>query len=192
MVLIGVLRICCNLNRPARRPRHSVCALRPISQLASSGASAGQPLAACSATPIIITVVLDNMETPWEVPGGRSRVEDFLSHLSAINTVHLIITMRGEEHLGKVRWTRPFLRPLSPLSYVAARQVFCDITDAADSDSQVAELLAYTENLPLAVTLMASLVSFEGPSLVLDRWKSEAYPFFLKVSTKIPTCAHRS
>ncbi|KAJ6562464.1 hypothetical protein B0H19DRAFT_1144625 [Mycena capillaripes] len=118
-------------------------------------------------------IVLDNLETPWEFPGGRSAVEDFLSHLSAIKTVYLIITMRGEERPMKVRWSRPFLRPLSPLSDHAAKQVFRDITDAVDNDGQVDELLRFTDNLPLAVTLMASLVSFEGASPVLHRWKAE-------------------
>ncbi|KAJ6591297.1 hypothetical protein DFH09DRAFT_1139222 [Mycena vulgaris] len=118
-------------------------------------------------------VVLDNLETPWEYPGGRSAVEDLLSHLSAINTVYLVITMRGEERPGKVRWTRPFLRPLSPLSDLAARQVFRDITDAAESDAQLDELLRFTDNLPLAITLMASLVAFEGAAPVLERWNSE-------------------
>ncbi|KAJ7866451.1 hypothetical protein B0H14DRAFT_3593982 [Mycena olivaceomarginata] len=118
-------------------------------------------------------VVLDNLETAWEVPEGRSAVEEILSHLSDINMVHLIITMRGEERPMKVRWTRPFLRPLSPLSDIAAKQVFCDITDMANSGNQVEELLLFTDNLPLAITLMASLVSFEGPSPVLFRWKSE-------------------
>jgi hypothetical protein len=56
---------------------------------------------------------------------------------------------------------------------MAAKQIFHDITDAADSDSQVDELLRFTDNLPLAITLMASLVSFEGASPVLHRWKSE-------------------
>ncbi|KAJ7481832.1 hypothetical protein FB451DRAFT_1085508 [Mycena latifolia] len=118
-------------------------------------------------------IVLDNMETPWEIPRGRLAVEDFLSHLSAIETVHLIITMRGEERPGKVRWTRPFLRPLSPLSDQAAGRVFRDITDAADNNTQVEELLRFTDNLPLAITLMASLVAFEGAAPVLDRWNSE-------------------
>ncbi|KAJ7481809.1 hypothetical protein FB451DRAFT_1170954 [Mycena latifolia] len=121
----------------------------------------------------VCVIVLDNMETPWEFSGGRSAVEDFLSHLSAFVTLHLIITMRGEERPGKVRWTRPFLRPLSPLSDLAARRVFRDITDVADNDAQVEELLRFTDNLPLAITLMASLVAFEGAAPVLDRWKSE-------------------
>ncbi|KAJ6617072.1 hypothetical protein B0H10DRAFT_1914627 [Mycena sp. CBHHK59/15] len=110
----------------------------------------------------LAVIVLDNMETPWEIPGGRPTVEDFLSHLSSINALHLIITMRGEERPGKVRWSRPFLRPLPPLSDAAARRVFFDITDGAEDDTLVDELLSFTDNLPLAVTLMASLVSFEG------------------------------
>ncbi|KAJ6624755.1 P-loop containing nucleoside triphosphate hydrolase protein [Mycena sp. CBHHK59/15] len=123
-------------------------------------------------------IVLDNMETPWEIPGERTVVEDFLSHLSSINQLHLIITMRGEERPGNVRWTRPFLRPLSPLSDAAARQVFFDITDVAEDDTLLDELLSFTDNLPLAVTLMASLVSFEGAASVVERWQSDRISLF--------------
>ncbi|KAJ7145726.1 hypothetical protein C8R44DRAFT_845140 [Mycena epipterygia] len=118
-------------------------------------------------------IVLDNLETSWEPLINRSVIEDFLSRLSEIDTLDLIITMRGEERPGNIRWTRPFLLPLSPLSNQAAKQVFYDMTDAAENDRQVDLLLSFTDNLPLAVTLMASLVSFEGAALVLDRWKSE-------------------
>ncbi|KAJ6586324.1 hypothetical protein DFH09DRAFT_255159 [Mycena vulgaris] len=129
-------------------------------------------------------VVLDNMETPWERHQGRSAVEQLLSHISSIDSVHIIITMRGEERPGKVRWSRPFLRPLSPLSDLAARQVFRDISDETHSETQVDELLRFTDNLPLAITLMASIVAFEGASSVLARWNSERISLLSEGSDK--------
>jgi hypothetical protein len=75
-------------------------------------------------------LVLDNMETPWEPTQSRGGVEEFLSLLTDISHVALIvsvfsilgclqlilseITMRGAERPGKVAWTRPCLPALQP------------------------------------------------------------------------------
>lgn len=69
--------------------------------------------------------------------------------------------MRGAERPRGVVWTRPFLQPLGTLDPEAARQTFLDLSDI-DDDPDVDELLRLTDNLPLAVTLMASLASYEG------------------------------
>ncbi|KAJ7145078.1 hypothetical protein C8R43DRAFT_1197214, partial [Mycena crocata] len=61
-------------------------------------------------------VVLDNFETPWEPVTGRAQVEELLSLLTDIPHVALLITMRGAERPGRVKWTRPFLPPLMPLT----------------------------------------------------------------------------
>ncbi|KAJ7737059.1 hypothetical protein B0H16DRAFT_1762764 [Mycena metata] len=74
-------------------------------------------------------LVLENLETPWESLQTRSGVEEFLSFLADIENLALMITMRGSERPGKVRWTRPFLPPLQPLSDEAAQAVFEEITD---------------------------------------------------------------
>ncbi|KAJ7727875.1 hypothetical protein B0H14DRAFT_3169421 [Mycena olivaceomarginata] len=57
------------------------------------------------------------------------QVEEFLSLLTDLEHLVLIITMRGSERPAKVRWTHPFLLPLQPLSDEAAEQTFMDITD---------------------------------------------------------------
>ncbi|KAJ7865608.1 hypothetical protein B0H14DRAFT_2308277, partial [Mycena olivaceomarginata] len=67
-------------------------------------------------------LILDNLESPWEAMQSRAGVEEFLSQLSDIPHVALIVTMRGSEKPGKVRWTHPFLTPLKPLSNDAAQQ----------------------------------------------------------------------
>ncbi|KAJ7866489.1 P-loop containing nucleoside triphosphate hydrolase protein, partial [Mycena leptocephala] len=118
-------------------------------------------------------LILDNLETPWEPIHCRPGVEEFLSLLTDVAHLALIITMRGTERPGKVRWTRPFLLPLQPLSDDAALQTFIDITDNTYEDADMKQLLSFTDNMPLAVDLLAHLVYFEGLSSVLTRWELE-------------------
>ncbi|KAJ7102760.1 hypothetical protein C8R44DRAFT_988121 [Mycena epipterygia] len=70
----------------------------------------------------------------------------------------LFLTMRDQECPLKILWTRPFIQPLSPLSADAPNKTFIDISDTDNEAGtpHVAELLALTGNLPLAVTLIAN------------------------------------
>ncbi|KAJ7435874.1 P-loop containing nucleoside triphosphate hydrolase protein, partial [Mycena latifolia] len=118
-------------------------------------------------------LVLDNLETSWERLESRSGVEEFLSLLSGVLHLALIITLRGAERPAKVHWTHPFLPPLKPLSNAAAWQTFMDITDDGHDDQEITQLLELTDNMPLAVDLLAHLVDYEGCSNMLNRWKTE-------------------
>ncbi|KAJ6600405.1 P-loop containing nucleoside triphosphate hydrolase protein, partial [Mycena vulgaris] len=118
-------------------------------------------------------LVLDNFETPWEPAESRAAVEEFLSVLSDISHLALIITLRGAERPGKIAWTRPFLSPLDTLTDHAARQTFLDIADDVHEEEDIQKLLSLTGNLPLAVQLIAHLADYEGCSQVLSRWAIE-------------------
>ncbi|KAJ7734805.1 hypothetical protein B0H16DRAFT_1766878 [Mycena metata] len=104
-------------------------------------------------------LVLDNLETPWEPIHSRGGVEDFLSLLTDVTHLALMvlnrpqITMRGSERPGQ--------------------QIFEEITDDLHVSKEKTQLLAFTENMPLAVNLMAHLVDYEGLANVLARWKIE-------------------
>ncbi|KAJ7207353.1 P-loop containing nucleoside triphosphate hydrolase protein, partial [Mycena rebaudengoi] len=118
-------------------------------------------------------LVLDNLETPWEPMSSRSEVEEFLSLLTDVPHLGLMITLRGAERPSKVRWTRPFLAPLKPLSNAAAQQTFIEIADDDHDDASIQELLELSGNLPLAVSLIASVAGSEGCVQALSRWKSD-------------------
>ncbi|KAF7336273.1 ATPase-AAA-core domain-containing protein [Mycena venus] len=133
-------------------------------------------------------LILDNMETPWDPIQTRGGTEDLLALLADVESMALMassncfisstsyvdqITMRGAERPGKIRWSRPFLPPLEPLSDAAARQIFIDITAEAHDSQNMNQLLRFTDNMPLAVDLIAHLVEYEGSSNVLARWKTD-------------------
>ncbi|KAJ7099789.1 hypothetical protein C8R44DRAFT_988610, partial [Mycena epipterygia] len=82
-------------------------------------------------------LILDNLETLWEPIESRGEVEEFLSKLSDIGHLGLMITMRGAERPARVRWTRPFLPPLKPLSDSAARQTFFDIAEDTHASEDI-------------------------------------------------------
>jgi hypothetical protein len=63
--------------------------------------------------------------------------------------------------------------PLKPLSDAAALQTFNDITDDSYDSEEKWQLLRFTDNMPLAVDLVAHLVDYEGISNVLARWEVE-------------------
>ncbi|KAJ7620710.1 hypothetical protein DFH06DRAFT_1305951 [Mycena polygramma] len=118
-------------------------------------------------------LILDNLETSWEPLESRKEVEEFLSLLTDVKHLALMITMRGAEHPAKVAWTHPFLPLLRPLEQDAARQMFIDIADDAHNPEEVDKVLALTDNMPLAIDLLAHLVDSQGCSTVLSRWEEE-------------------
>ncbi|KAJ7695302.1 hypothetical protein B0H16DRAFT_860310, partial [Mycena metata] len=118
-------------------------------------------------------LVLDNLETAWEPAESRKEVEEFLSLLTDIAGLALMITMRGAERPHKVQWTRPFLPPLEPLAQDAARKVFIDIAEDRHSIEEMDQVLGLTDNMPLSINLLAHAVDVEGCSAVLGRWQRE-------------------
>ncbi|KAF8144184.1 hypothetical protein K438DRAFT_1783056 [Mycena galopus ATCC 62051] len=118
-------------------------------------------------------LILDNLETAWEPIQSRAGIEEFLAQLTGLGDVGLMITMRGAERPAKVQWTHPFLLPLQPLSKDAARQTFIEITDNCNTIEEMDHLLGFTDNMPLAVDLIAHLAEYEGFSSVLSRWETE-------------------
>ncbi|KAJ7850834.1 hypothetical protein B0H13DRAFT_1582448, partial [Mycena leptocephala] len=118
-------------------------------------------------------LILDNLETLWEPVECRGKIEEFLSLLTGVDHLALVITMRGAERPAKVAWTHPFLPALKPLERYAAQQTFIDIAGNTHDSKEVDKVLSLTDNMPLAITLVAHLVDSEGCSHVLSCWEEE-------------------
>ncbi|KAJ7823171.1 hypothetical protein B0H13DRAFT_1919753, partial [Mycena leptocephala] len=63
--------------------------------------------------------------------------------------------------------------PLKPLGQDAAWQTFIDIADNTHNPEEVEKVLSLTDNMPLAINLLAHLVDSEGCSSVLSCWEKE-------------------
>ncbi|KAJ7041570.1 P-loop containing nucleoside triphosphate hydrolase protein, partial [Mycena alexandri] len=118
-------------------------------------------------------LILDNLETVWEPTESRADVEKLLCCLTDVEHLAFIITMRGAERPANVQWTRPFLAPLKPLGHNAAHQTFIDIVDDTHKTQDIDTLLLLTDNMPLAIDLIANLVNSEGIPCVLSRWETQ-------------------
>lgn len=121
-----------------------------------------------------VVLVLDNFESCWERPDQRADAERVLCFLDAIESLSLVITMRGAERPTSVRWNRPFLGPLEPLDPAAARQTFASIADTACEERETSVLLDLVANVPLAVVLLANLAQTEPSNTLLKRWHEVA------------------
>ncbi|KAJ7431611.1 P-loop containing nucleoside triphosphate hydrolase protein, partial [Mycena latifolia] len=125
-------------------------------------------------------LILDNLETSWEPIESRGDVEELLAKLTDFPHLTLMACLRiCAERPAKVQWSHPFLAPLKPLSDLAARDTFFAIAEDMHDTKDVDEVLALTDNMPLAVDLIAQAVDFEGScSAVLARWQTEKTSLF--------------
>ncbi|KAG8953586.1 hypothetical protein FRC03_011713 [Tulasnella sp. 419] len=142
----------------------------------SSSDRLGEIIAKIKGSGELYMLLLDNFETPWDIPGQQSEVGDILALLASIPTVSFIVTMRAGQPpaAGPVQWTHPKLPPLPPLEIDPANEAFLMIAPDAAGDSELDTLLKELDCVPLAVTLMARLAEAgEQPSELLTQWRSE-------------------
>ncbi|KAJ7856997.1 hypothetical protein B0H13DRAFT_1902417 [Mycena leptocephala] len=133
-------------------------------------------------------LILDNLETLWEPVESRGKIEEFLSLLTGVDHLALVVGLKNfhlcfelmqirsqcEEQKGLlIGMDSSILPALKPLEQAAARQTFVDIADNRHDPNEVDKVLSLTDNLPLAISLIAHLVDSEGCSHVLSRWEEE-------------------
>ncbi|KAJ7799192.1 hypothetical protein B0H14DRAFT_3788484 [Mycena olivaceomarginata] len=118
---------------------------------------------------------------------GKDPIQAVLKHL-ANNPPSLLIldeleTLHQPSGIGDhYAWGRKtskgamdtaILFPLKPLDQKAARLTFIDIADDEHDLEEVDKILSLTDNMPLAINLLAHLVDLEGCSNILLRWDEE-------------------
>ncbi|KAG8940505.1 hypothetical protein FRC03_005424 [Tulasnella sp. 419] len=125
---------------------------------------------------LLVVLLFDNFETPWDMEGQQSNVADVITVIASIPSVSLIITMRGTQHPSShtIDWTQPRLPLLPQLDLDSAEEAFLRISPNAVGDSELRTLLQKLDCMPLAITLMAKL-SEAGETVtdLLEQWESE-------------------
>jgi tetratricopeptide (TPR) repeat protein len=118
-------------------------------------------------------ICFDNFETPWEAFDTRTKVEELLEFIADIPNVSLIITIRGEQRPSKVAWSKPLLQPLLTLSLDGAREILQDIASDHTVDGFTLQLLQAIDGIPLAVTLVSTLLrDGESSESLWGRWSA--------------------
>ncbi|CAK5279615.1 unnamed protein product [Mycena citricolor] len=119
-------------------------------------------------------LVLDNFESPWDAgPENKKAAEELLALLCSLDTLDVVVTMRGAERPAGVQWSRPFLPQLGPLDNSAARKAFLALSDCLENDDGIDQLLAVVDNVPLGIVLMANLTETDSTETLFDRWREE-------------------
>ncbi|EJD39068.1 hypothetical protein AURDEDRAFT_187528 [Auricularia subglabra TFB-10046 SS5] len=121
-------------------------------------------------------LVLDHFEDPWEdaSEGRRDAVEKVVSAIAGIDSLSLVVVLRGAERPLGPGWTRPFLPMLGPLEHEAARDTFTALSDVADDEPTLPKLLDRCAGHPLAVTLLANIAQYDSMTALLARWEQES------------------
>ncbi|KAF8912195.1 hypothetical protein CPB84DRAFT_761367 [Gymnopilus junonius] len=117
-------------------------------------------------------LILDNFETPWDPLQNRPSVENLLAELTSLETVTLILTMRGSQRPAGTLWSQ-VVPPLQPVDEASAISIFKAI--ANKDDQYVVSLIRAVDCVPLAVTLLANLAAVDGETTkaLWSRWKEE-------------------
>ncbi|KAJ7109192.1 hypothetical protein C8R44DRAFT_278681 [Mycena epipterygia] len=119
-------------------------------------------------------IVLDNFESPWESSASsKKEVEGLLAALCALDSLAVVVTMRGSERPAGIQWSRPFLPQLGPLDAPSARKAFLALSDCLEDDPWIDPLLTAIDYVPLAVALMANLAETDSTETLLSRWREE-------------------
>ncbi|PPQ68908.1 hypothetical protein CVT26_001845 [Gymnopilus dilepis] len=102
-------------------------------------------------------IVLDNFETPWNIPGETQRsVGDILRQLAQLKHIAMLVTMRGSYPPcdKAIKWQS---KNILPTDEEACLRIFHTIHPDSQGDPDVSRLLASLGHMPFAVTLMANL-----------------------------------
>ncbi|KZO90400.1 hypothetical protein CALVIDRAFT_542727 [Calocera viscosa TUFC12733] len=121
-----------------------------------------------TACPVLL--VLDNFETPWDGV-DQDAVEELLRQFDDINNLSFIVTMRGTQRPGGVKWSRPVLTSLEPVDLATARTIYLE-NGGLDGDG-LHNLLAPLDGLPLALVLLAYHGQNRSPAELARAYQAE-------------------
>ncbi|KAF9477240.1 TPR-like protein [Pholiota conissans] len=120
-------------------------------------------------------ICLDNYETPWEPFETRTKIEEVLESIASIPNSSLIVTLRGEQRPSKVSWSKPLLPPLSTISLDGAKTIVENIGGNDAVDIYTLKLLEAIDGIPLAITLVATLLrDGESAESLWKRWSANS------------------
>ncbi|KAF5333845.1 hypothetical protein D9758_018207 [Tetrapyrgos nigripes] len=125
-----------------------------------------------------LLLVLDNFETPWGSK-GQTEVKNLIERICRCKSVSVIVTMRGTEGPGQIKWHKlGGGSGLPPLELGAAKEAFCSFCSDGDltieeEDPILQNLLIQMDGMPLAIMLMAQLAREWPLKNIMERWNHQ-------------------
>ncbi|KAF5333849.1 hypothetical protein D9758_018203 [Tetrapyrgos nigripes] len=125
-----------------------------------------------------LLLVLDNFETPWGSK-GQTEVKNLIEMICRCKSVSVIVTMRGTEGPGQIKWHKlGGGSGLPPLELGAAKEAFCSFCSDGDltiekEDPILEKLLIQMDGMPLAIMLMAQLAREWPLKNIMERWNHQ-------------------
>ncbi|THU95185.1 hypothetical protein K435DRAFT_859816 [Dendrothele bispora CBS 962.96] len=121
-----------------------------------------------------IIICLDNFETIWEAEANvsPSPIEQFLSRISKIPMLSIILTLRGLQSPLNVPWSNNrCVLAVKPLDIDSAQFLFKNKSGVSMIDTYTEKLLEAVDGVPLAIKLLASIVQ-EGLETTETLWQA--------------------
>ncbi|KAF5344669.1 hypothetical protein D9758_016404 [Tetrapyrgos nigripes] len=124
-----------------------------------------------------VLLVLDNFETPWGSK-GQTEVKNLIEMICRCKSVSVIVTIRGTEGPGQIKWYKLGGRSgLPPLELGAAKEAFCSFCSDGDltieEDPLLEKLLIQMDGMPLAIMLMAQLARELSLKKIMEEWNDQ-------------------
>ncbi|KAF5361177.1 hypothetical protein D9758_009061 [Tetrapyrgos nigripes] len=125
-----------------------------------------------------VLLVLDNFETPWGSK-GQTEVNNLIEMICRCRSVSVIVTMRGTEGPGQIKWHKlGGGSGLPALELGAAKEAFCSFCSDAnltieEDDPILENLLIQMDGMPLAIMLMAQLAREWPLKNIMERWSHQ-------------------
>ncbi|KAF5346659.1 hypothetical protein D9758_013220 [Tetrapyrgos nigripes] len=133
-----------------------------------------------------VLLVLDNFETPW---GSRdqTKVKNLIEMVCRCQSVSVIVTMRGTDGPGQIKWHKlGGGSGLPALELSAAKEAFCSFCSDGDptieeKDPFLEKLLIQMDGMPLAIMLIAELAKELPLNDLMEMWNIQKTAVMMKI-----------
>jgi hypothetical protein len=109
-------------------------------------------------------------------------VEEFLTALSAIPTISLLVTMRGTQRPSGPKWSKVI--SLGTFDAASARAAFMSFSSQYLDDPVVDQLLHAVGCLPLSIGILGPMAQYQPASFLLDRYETEGISMLSSGTTR--------
>ncbi|KAF5362731.1 hypothetical protein D9758_011736 [Tetrapyrgos nigripes] len=126
-----------------------------------------------------VLIILDNFETPWNSK-SQTEVKNTIEHICSVKLVSVIMTMRGTDGPGEIKWHKLGGQSGLPAHELGpAKEAFFSFTSYGsytikqEEDPVLVKLLMEMDGMPLAIMLIAQHARELPLNDLMEMWNSK-------------------